>query len=133
MKKKHPGTAYVVASRAKTIGKVTNETQYPTKSNLFFIGTMGERRFIKCIYKENGEKCLLVKKREKWVQYLTTKIEGTKARRTKEAMQSSTKFVTSSLNLPTITSMKKLQERIVDMIHNPNDTWKLARQNYLVK
>ncbi len=28
---------------------------------------------------------------------------------------------------------KKLQERIMDMIHNPNDTWKLARQYYLMR
>ena len=41
--KLHPGTAYVVASRAKTIGKVKKDVQYPTMSNLFFVGTLGER------------------------------------------------------------------------------------------
>ncbi len=50
----------------------------------------------------------LSKKREKWLQYLTTKIEETKAMHTKEAMRDSTEFVISSLNLPTITSTTKV-------------------------
>ena len=33
--KRCPGTAYVVASRAKTIGQVTSDNPYPTDSNLF--------------------------------------------------------------------------------------------------
>ena len=45
--KQHPGTAYVVASRAKTIGQVTEDIEYPTMSNLFFTGTMGTKRFKK--------------------------------------------------------------------------------------
>ena len=36
--KKFPGTAYVVTSRAKTIGTATDDNQYPLDSNLFFDG-----------------------------------------------------------------------------------------------
>ena len=46
--KQHPVKAFVAASRPKTIGKVTIDVEYPTKSNLFFSGisgTMGEHRF----------------------------------------------------------------------------------------
>ncbi len=57
--KKNAGTAYVVASRAKSIGKATKDEPYPMNSNLFFIGTLGPQRFEKCIekciYKDNGE------------------------------------------------------------------------------
>ena len=131
--KQHPGTAYVVASRAKTIGQVTEDIEYPTMSNLFFTGTMGAKRFKKCLYKENGEKCMLVQKRDLWVKYLMSKIEDTKARRTEAAMQHSKEFVELSLFKPTISCKKNLQERIVDMIHNPNDRWKQSRKNYLIR
>ena len=131
--KQHPGTAYVVASRAKTIGKVTKDIEYPIDSNLFFSGTIGERRFEKCLYKEDGEKCALVQKRERWVEYLETKIENTKARRDDEAMQLSNDFVISKLNQSTITSVKDLQDRIVDMIHSPNEIWKENKKTYLIR
>ena len=122
--KQHPGTAYVVASRAKTIGKVNKDVEYPIKSNLFFSGTRGEHRFKRCLYKENGEKCLLVQNRERWVEYLTTRMENTKARRTMETMRISNDFVMSSLNQSTITSTKNPQDWIVDKIHSPNEIWK---------
>ena len=41
--KNHPGTAYVVASQAKTIGRATVESPYPRKSNLFFTGTLATK------------------------------------------------------------------------------------------
>lgn len=96
-KKQHPGTAYVVASRAKTIGKVTKDVKYPTMSNLFFVGTLGERRFKECRLKENGEECLLVEQRDAWVTYLNSRVEDTKVRRSKASMVELTEFVTSSL------------------------------------
>ena len=95
--KHHPGTAYVVASRAKTIGKVTKDVQYPTMSNLFFVGTLGERRFKECRLKENGEECLLVEQRDAWVAYLNSRIEDTKVRGIKAAMHKSTAFIMLSL------------------------------------
>ena len=131
--KLHPGTAYVVASRAKTIGKVTNDVKYPTRSNLFFVGTLGERRFKECRVKQNGEECLLVEQCDAWVTYLTSRVEDTKIRRSKESMVHMTEFVTSSLDRATITCKKDLQEKIVAMIHGPNDSWKHLRKNYLVR
>ena len=128
--KNHPGTAYVVASRAKTIGRATVETPYPRKSNLFFTGTLGNQRFTKCLYKENGEKCLAVKKRDLWVNYLSQRVAETKARRSEEAMRESTDFVIESLNRSTIKSKRDLQKRIIDIIHSPNETWKENKKQF---
>ena len=104
--KHHPGTVHVVASRAKTIGKVTKDVQYPTMSNLFFVGTLGERRFKECRLKENGEECLLVEQRDAWVAYLNSRVEDTKVRRSKTSMAELMEFVMLSLLQITITCRK---------------------------
>ena len=75
----------------------------------------------------------MVQKRERWVEYLETRIENTKARRDVQAMQLSNDFVISKLNQSTITSVKDLQDRIVDMIHSPNETWKENKKTYLIR
>ena len=68
--KLHPGTAYTVTSRAKTIGTKTPDTPHPLDSNLFFEGQVGSQRFTNIAEKVNGEKCELLVKRENWVDYL---------------------------------------------------------------
>ena len=130
--KSHPGTAYVVASRAKTIGKVTADIEHPTKSNLFFTGTMGTRRFTRCRYKDNGEVCLAVQKRDLWIQHLLDKVELTKARRNQAVMDASTNFVLSNINHSHIHTKKDLQSSIIDIIREPKAPWRDLRQNYLI-
>ena len=68
--KLHPGTAYTVTSRAKTIGAKTPNTPHPLNSNLFFEGQIGSQRFTNIAKKVNGEKCELLVKRDNWVAYL---------------------------------------------------------------
>ena len=130
--KTNPGTAYVVASRAKTIGKVTDDIDYPTDSNLFFIGTMCQRRFTRCLYKKNNEKCLAVQKRELWVNYLLEKVELTKAKRTPELIETTRNFVMDAMTNPIIHTTEDLQNRIVDILHSPNKTWKAYKKHYML-
>ena len=66
----HPGTAYTLASREKTIGNKTLNAPHPLNSNLFFEGQIGSQRFTNIAEKVNGEKCELLVKRENWVDYL---------------------------------------------------------------
>ena len=67
-----------------------------------------------------------------WVQHFETKFDGTKTHRT-QLLSSNTKiFVAEVINQPTINTKKDLQRRIIDIIHNPNETWKSLRQNYIM-
>ena len=70
----HPGTAYAVSSQAKTIGEVMHKLHYPTNSNLFFTGSIRTNRFTKCLYKDNGQKCVKVQKRNLWTHCLIEKV-----------------------------------------------------------
>lgn len=130
--KKNPGTAYVVASRAKTIGHVTEDCRYPRDSNLFFAGTMYTRRFTRCLYKANNEKCIAVQKREHWVNYLLQKVEETKLKRSPDAMETSRNFVLDAMNSQIIQTTEDLQKRIVDIIHTPNESWAEYREKYML-
>ncbi len=67
------------------------------------------------------------------MNYLTKRVEKTRAKQTEELIHESTDFVSSSPNQPTITSKKELQTRIVDMIHNQNDTWGQSKQHQLMR
>ena len=60
--KKKPGTAYVVVSRARTIGSPMVDNPYPTDSALYFESRIGTQRFENVLLKDNGEKTVMVKK-----------------------------------------------------------------------
>ncbi|KAL7525051.1 hypothetical protein ACHAWF_001199, partial [Thalassiosira exigua] len=62
----NPGTAYVVSSRAKTIGDHSESNPCPYNSNLFFSGAIGPHRFTECNIKKDGNPCILVEKRDAW-------------------------------------------------------------------
>ena len=126
-----PGTAYVVASRAKSIGQVTKEEMYPTKSNLFFIGTLGSHRFEKCIKKQDGSICKSVIKRELWTGFLKSRAKETKIRLSTEEISSKREFVQLALDASPIKVIRDLKARIIDMITSPNDDWKKHRNQYL--
>ena len=130
--KRCPGTAYVVASRAKTIGQVTSDNPYPTDSNLFFEGSMGVHRFTKCLYKDSGEKCVNVLRRETWVKYLDERGNETKARRTDEYIKSALSLVINTQQENVISTKADLKSRIIDIIHNPNEEWKINRKKHLI-
>lgn len=75
--KGHPGTAYTVTSRSKTIGTVTDDNPHPSESNLFFDGEIGANRFTQIRFKHNGEECVQIEKRDKWAAYLQQKSDAT--------------------------------------------------------
>jgi hypothetical protein len=128
----NPGTAYVVASRAKTIGTHSKTTAYPQDSNLFFTGTLGAHRFTKCRFKDDGSICLMVKKRDLWVDYLGEKIEATKAKRSPQDVENATKFITNVIKNDPILDKKDLQTRIVTIIKSPSEQWKSFRRHYIL-
>ena len=131
-KKRCPGTAYVVASGEKTIGQVTTVNPYPNESNLFFEGSMGAHRFTRCLYKDNGEKCMNVLISESWVKYLDGRGNKTKARRTHQYIKSALSLLVNTEQENFINSKTDLKLRIIDIIHNPNDEWKINRKKYLI-
>merc|ERR1711949_24746 len=75
-----PGALYVALSRAKHMGTFTSETDYPLDSAIYWIGS-GICNFrileghMKKSKKKGGtkEKCVLITKRDKWVEYLHRK------------------------------------------------------------
>lgn len=130
--KKNPGTAYVVASRAKTIGEHTDNNPYPKKSNLFFTGTIGAHRFTRCLYKDNGELCLKVQKRELWVQYLAEKVQQTKMKRSDDDVNTTKTFVLNATENYSILDKKDLHRRIIDILTHPSEEWKTTRAKYIL-
>ena len=75
-----PGALYVALSRAKTMGTFTSDIEYPLDSAVYWYGShISQYRILRGHLKKNpktgapGEKCLLITKREKWVEYLEKK------------------------------------------------------------
>jgi len=129
---KKPGTAYTVASRAKTIGTVSKETPYPKDSNLFFDGQISSDRFMYGHYCQDGSRTQAAVKQEAWVNYLMQKSLETKRELNEEKIQSCRTYVSSMLNQIQIHDTNDLQERIVDMIRNPSEIWKKNREKYIL-
>jgi hypothetical protein len=126
--KKNPGTAYVVASRAQTIGTNTEDWSYPQDSNLYFSGTLGEARFTECRFKMDGTVCLKIKQRDEWVEYLSTKINETKERRPQGVVEHARNFVMNTIKNDPIANKTDLHTRIVSILKTPNEQWMLRRQ-----
>ena len=120
--KKNPGTAYVVASRAKTIGKRTKEIPYPINSNIFFEGQIGADQFTNCIWKDDNTKCKGVIKREAWVDFLQRKEIESRPNRSKSRMAIAKDFIDHHIHKSAIPNQVDLHKKIVDALkhcHNP--------------
>ena len=124
--KNHIGTAYVVTSRAKTIGHASD----PSKSNLFFDGQIGKPRFTDILKKENGDLCLLVEKRETWTKYLDERYKLTKARYNNNELRTMKRSMNSAIKNPFGENPNQLDKQIINIINHPNDVWALLRGNY---
>ena len=61
--KTDPGTAYIVTSRTRTLGKPTVNNPYPRDSVLYFECPIGTQMFEDVLYKK-GQKNVMVKERE---------------------------------------------------------------------
>lgn len=129
----NPGTAYVVSSRAKTIGDHSESNPCPYNSNLFFSGAIGPHRFTECNIKKDGNPCILVEKRDAWVKHLMTKADTTNENTTIENRKESYNFITNTLNKAPIQDIKELHTRIVDILKNPSRSWKSRREQYILK
>ena len=97
MGEKNPGTAYTVASRAKTIGSFSPDNPYPKESNLFFDGTLGGHRFTDGSKKVDGEECVLFQKHDLWIKQLEQRIKETNMKRTIEEIQTMKLFVIDNI------------------------------------
>lgn len=128
-----PGTLYTCISRAKTMGTFSESVKHPKDSAIYWRGcnistkriTDGSLRMAK----KKGdpkENCLLIEKREQWVNYLMSKSRDT---------------IRTKYNESTCHELKEkrfdqdeLQEGIADIITSPNETWlNLKRKQYMLE
>jgi hypothetical protein len=80
-----PGILYVAMSHAKKMGDTTNDTPNPRNSAVYWTGSgMSKNRVLhsstkKQIHTQGQEKvnCIKIKKRDKWVNYLTQQCRNT--------------------------------------------------------
>jgi len=56
LEKTNPGTAYIVTSRARTIGNASVDNPYPIDSALYLDCPIGTQRFENVLLKDNGQK-----------------------------------------------------------------------------
>ena len=117
-----PGALYVALSRAKTMGTFTSDTEYPLDSAIYWYGSgISQFRILEGHMKNSKkkgapkEKCVLITKREKWVQYLH-----------KKESQTNTTFFNEA-NISRMTSLhhsqEEVREMIAAMITTPNKSW----------
>ena len=124
--KNHPGTAYTVTSRAKTIGAKTPNTPHPLNSNLFFEGQIGSQRFTNISKKVNGEKCELLVKRENWVDYLHEREAASKLCRMNCEKIYTGDSIENYISANTLSDKTDLETRIVTTLKNPNRQQNIA-------
>jgi len=117
-----PGALYVALSRAKTMGTFTSDTSFPRDSAIYWHGSGISTFRILEGHKKNGNnkgdpkvKCLLVTKRERWVEYLHQKRERTP----KRVFKASAKRKIAKTKYTQI----EVRERIANIITNPNAAW----------
>ena len=117
-----PGALYVALSRAKHMGTFTSETDYPLDSAIYWIGS-GICNFrileghMKNGKKKGGpkEKCVLITKQEKWIEYLH-----------KKQSQTTTTFLNTTVknNMVSVQhSQEEIRELIAAIITTPNKSW----------
>ena len=120
----HPGTAYTVASRAKTIGKSTPNDPYPIHSNLFFEGQIGETRFTDTIYNADGNINLNAEKRQAWTEYLDTRASETAKRLTPQIVNDMKESISKHIHQSLVQDISDLETKIITAIKQPNQDWK---------
>ena len=130
--KMHVGTAYVVTSRAKTIGTYSEGGPRPTDSAIYWEGEICEHRFMKVREKQDGDICLMITKRDAWVKHLEERAAQTSERYDLQIVQDMKQRVQARLNGNRITTIGDLKLRIANMLVNPNEQWTRRRLEYLV-
>ena len=117
-----PGALYVALSRAKSMGSFTSDTDYPLDSAIYWYGSgISEHRILEGHMKNSKkkgapkDKCVLIAKREKWIQYLKKKKSQTKINTYNEEDKTNMASVHHS--------QTEVRKRIAAMITNPNKSW----------
>ena len=117
-----PGALYVALSRAKTMGTFTSDTNHPLDSAIYWYGSgISQFRILEGHMKNSKkkgapkEKCVLITKREKWVQYLKKKKSQTKINTYNEEDKANMASVNHS--------QAEVRKWIAAMITNPNQSW----------
>ena len=64
--------------------------------------------------------------------YLLKKVELTKAKQTPELIEMTRNFVMDAMTNPIIHTTEDVQNRIVDILHSPNKTWKAYKKHYML-
>ena len=128
----NPGTAYVVTSRAKTIGVSSDTNPYPIDSALFFDCQISLRRFTDVKYKNNGDTCQKVEWREKWVKHLHEKASNTSLSSNVNVMPELKAKLSQDMQKLTIRDSTHLLLLIIDMIKQPNEQWSKAKSSHLL-
>ena len=124
------GTQYVATSRAKTLG--SKYEKYPEDSSLYWTGTnVSIERIYNCKRKRNNQICLCFKKREKWLQHLEERAKATREKYNTATMDHiiATTYA-KAISGQLIEDKTDLANKIANMIHKPNQTWKEASERY---
>jgi len=128
-----PGALYTCISRAKTMGTFSKSIKYPRDSAIYWRGSnISMKRItdgsLKMGKKKGGpkEKCLLIDKREQWVNYLVSRNQNTKHTKYKQS-------TCEKLQRKRFTQ-QQLREGIAGIITSPNPSWlKLKKEQYMLE
>jgi len=126
-----PGALYVALSRARTMGYFRSGLKFTKKSVIYWVGDgINKIRIIEGSLKKGAKKgdskvkCELIKKRERWVQYLEQQRNATTS---KNYQTSDIKHLHQSRY-----SQSDLQIQIAKKITQPNETWlTLKKKEYM--
>ena len=130
---KCPGALYTTLSRAKTMGTANGQDDHPEDSAIFWRGSgISENRILEGALKnarnrgDPKERCLLINKREEWVNHLRREQETTTKKRYKKATRrrlKNTRF-----------TQERVAAGISSIITEPNREWhKLKQARYVMK
>ena len=86
------------------------------------------------LFKDNGERTIMVEKGERWVKYLEHHKLRTDKIYNKEKILSMTQNVKEKIQTNNDNNTKGYMNlEIITMVTNPNKEWKLKREKYLVR
>ena len=122
---------YVAASRGKTFGRPTTEQPFPKDSAIYWNGQMSSERVKRVKLKQNSDVCVLVQRRDAWVDHLYDRAAETKARCNDEWKRQAGRRVRKAIDGEPV-GRHNLDLKIIQTLLHPNETWKERREAYMV-
>ena len=138
MEGKNIGLLYVAISRGKTMGSRIAPGKRITNSAIYFTGGMNEYRvrFMSTNYdtqKKVRFKKPMIQKRDKWVKFLLNRAKRTREKiYTDERLNDIENDTMKIAMQKQIQSIKILDQRITEILLNPNEKWKEKRKKYII-